>query len=151
LALDVRLHVEFVARELSEDGSEVEVYRSGAGKSGGQRQKLTATCLAAALRYQLGGPGRLRPTFSTVFLDEAFDKADADFTEAAMRIFKMFGFQLIIATPIKSVMTIEPYVGGAVFVHIQDRRHSRVLVLPYDEETRRIDYRMLDGGDHAGT
>lgn len=150
LALDVRLHVEFVARELSEDGREVEVYRSGAGKSGGQRQKLTATCLAAALRYQLGGPGRLRPTFSTVFLDEAFDKADADFTEAAMRIFKMFGFQLIIATPIKSVMTIEPYVGGAVFVHIQDRRHSRVLVLPYDEETRRIDYGMLDGGNHAG-
>ncbi|WP_247537539.1 SbcC/MukB-like Walker B domain-containing protein [Ralstonia pseudosolanacearum] len=150
LALDVRLHVEFIARELREDdGSEVEVYRSGAGKSGGQRQKLTATCLAAALRYQLGGPGRLRPTFSTVFLDEAFDKADADFTEAAMKIFKMFGFQLIIATPIKSVMTIEPYVGGAVFVHIQDRKHSRVLVLPYDEEAQRIDYGALDGQDDA--
>ncbi|MCL4182064.1 MAG: hypothetical protein KJ011_01275 [Burkholderiaceae bacterium] len=151
LALDVRLHVEFIARELREDGTEVEVYRSGAGKSGGQRQKLTATCLAAALRYQLGGPGRLRPTFSTVFLDEAFDKADADFTEAAMKIFKMFGFQLIIATPIKSVMTIEPYVGGAVFVHIQDRMHSKVLVLPYDEEAQRIDYGVLDGHDHETT
>jgi uncharacterized protein YPO0396 len=149
LALDVRLHVEFIARELREDGSEVEVYRSGAGKSGGQRQKLTATCLAAALRYQLGGTGRLKPTFSTIFLDEAFDKADAEFTEAAMKIFKMFGFQLIIATPIKSVMTIEPYVGGAVFVHIQDRKHSKVLVLPYSEATQRIDYRMLDGGSDA--
>jgi uncharacterized protein YPO0396 len=151
LALDVRLHVEFIARELREDSTEVEVYRSGAGKSGGQRQKLTATCLAAALRYQLGGPGRLRPTFSTVFLDEAFDKADADFTEAAMKIFKMFGFQLIIATPIKSVMTIEPYVGGAVFVHIQDRKHSKVLVLPYDEEAQRIDYGALDGHTHEAT
>lgn len=143
LALDVRLHVEFKAREFREDGSEVEVYRSGAGKSGGQRQKLTATCLAAALRYQLGGPGRLRPTFSTVFLDEAFDKADADFTEAAMKIFKAFGFQLIIATPIKSVMTIEPYVGGAIFVHIEDRKYSRVLTLPYDEEAQRIDFAPL--------
>lgn len=151
LALDVRLHVEFIARELREDGSEVEVYRSGAGKSGGQRQKLTATCLAAALRYQLGGTGRLKPTFSTVFLDEAFDKADADFTEAAMKIFKMFGFQLIIATPIKSVMTIEPYVGGAAFVHIQDRKHSKVLVLPYDEVAQRIDYRILDGDADATT
>lgn len=146
LALDVRLHVEFIARELREDdGSEVEVYRSGAGKSGGQRQKLTATCLAAALRYQLGGPGRLRPTFCTIFLDEAFDKADADFTAAAMKTFKMFGFQLIIATPIKSVMTIEPYVGGAAFVHIEERRHSKVCVLPYDEEHQRIDYTSVGG------
>jgi uncharacterized protein YPO0396 len=150
LALDVRLHVEFIARELRQDGSEAEAYRSGAGKSGGQRQKLTATCLAAALRYQLGGPERLRPTFSTVFLDEAFDKADAEFTEAAMKIFKMFGFQLIIATPIKSVMTIEPYVGGAVYVHIHERKHSKVLVLPYDEDVQRIDFRIVDGdGDET--
>lgn len=145
LALDVRLHVEFIARELDEDGREVQVHRSGAGKSGGQRQKLTATCLAAALRYQLGGPGRLLPTFATVFLDEAFDKADADFTDAAMKIFKSFGFQLIIATPIKSVMTIEPYVGGAVYIHIKDRKHSRALALPYDVESERIDFRSING------
>jgi len=49
VVLDVRQHVEFVAIELDESGLEIEVYRSGAGKSGGQRQKL-----AAALRYQLG-------------------------------------------------------------------------------------------------
>jgi uncharacterized protein YPO0396 len=145
MALDVRLHVEFVARELDTDDREVQVHRSGAGKSGGQRQKLTATCLAAALRYQLGGPGRQLPTFATIFLDEAFDKADADFTDAAMKIFKSFGFQLIIATPIKSVMTIEPYVGGAVFIHIKDRKHSRALVLPYDDETQSIDFRQVDG------
>jgi hypothetical protein len=43
LVLDVRQHVEFVARELDREEREVEVYRSGAGKSGGQRQKLAAT------------------------------------------------------------------------------------------------------------
>jgi uncharacterized protein YPO0396 len=137
---DVRLHVEFVAREL-EVGTdrEIEVYRSGGGKSGGQRQKLTATCLAAALRYQLGGPERIRSSFATVILDEAFDKADADFTEAAIRVFKMFGFQLIIATPVKSVMTIEPFVGGAVYIHIQGGRKSNLMQLPYDEVAQRID------------
>ncbi|WP_431103003.1 ATP-binding protein [Roseateles noduli] len=145
LALDVRLHVEFIARELDEEDREVQVHRSGAGKSGGQRQKLTATCLAAALRYQLGGSGRTLPSYSTIFLDEAFDKADADFTDAAMKIFKSFGFQLIVATPIKSVMTIEPYVGGAVFIHIKDRKHSRALVLRYDDETQKIDFRPIDG------
>ncbi|MCY1233462.1 putative exonuclease SbcCD, C subunit [compost metagenome] len=138
--LDVRLHVEFVAREL-EVGTdrEIEVYRSGGGKSGGQRQKLTATCLAAALRYQLGGPERIRSSFATVILDEAFDKADADFTEAAIRVFKMFGFQLIIATPVKSVMTIEPFVGGAVYIHIQGGKQSNLMQLPYDEVGQRID------------
>lgn len=138
LVLDVRQHVEFVARELDEDDMEVEVYRSGAGKSGGQRQKLAATCLAAALRYQLGGQDRALPSYSTVVLDEAFDKADAEFTAMAMNIFKTFGFQMIVATPLKSVMTLEPFIGGACFVHIKDRKKSAVIPIEYDGETQRL-------------
>jgi uncharacterized protein YPO0396 len=139
--LDVRRHVEFRAKEFDQADVEQEVYESGAGKSGGQRQKLTATCLAAALRYQLGGPGRIHPSFSTVFLDEAFDKADVDFSEAAIKIFKGFNFQLIIATPMKMVMTCEPYVGGAVYVYIKDRKYSHLQTLPYDEDAKRIDWK----------
>lgn len=138
LVLDVRQHVEFIARELDRDGIEQEVYRSGAGKSGGQRQKLAATCLAAALRYQLGGQDRALPRFCTVFLDEAFDKADADFTKMAMNIFRTFGFQMIVATPLKSVMTLEPFIGGAAFVHIRDRNVSTVMEIAYDEASRRL-------------
>ncbi|MBX9611264.1 MAG: ATP-binding protein [Burkholderiales bacterium] len=138
VVLDVRQHVEFVARELDELDAEVEVYRSGAGKSGGQRQKLAATCLAAALRYQLGGQDRALPSFSTVVLDEAFDKADAEFTAMAMNIFKTFGFQMVVATPLKSVMTLEPFIGGACFVHIKDRKNSAVLKIDYDKETQRL-------------
>jgi uncharacterized protein YPO0396 len=138
LVLDVRQHVEFVARELDEVGMEVEVYRSGAGKSGGQRQKLAATCLAAALRYQLGGQDRALPMFSAVVLDEAFDKADAEFTAMAMNIFKTFGFQMIVATPLKSVMTLEPFIGGACFVHIKDRKKSSAIPIEYDNEARRL-------------
>lgn len=138
LVLDVRQHVEFVARELDGDDIEVEVYRSGAGKSGGQRQKLAATCLAAALRYQLGGQDRALPSYSTVVLDEAFDKADAEFTAMAMNIFKTFGFQMIVATPLKSVMTLEPFIGGACFVHIKDRKKSAVIPIEYDSGTQRL-------------
>lgn len=138
LVLDVRQHVEFVARELDADGIEQEVYRSGAGKSGGQRQKLAATCLAAALRYQLGGQDRALPSFSTVVLDEAFDKADAEFTAMAMNIFKTFGFQMIVATPLKSVMTLEPFIGGACFVHIKDRKTSTIIPIDYDTEAKRL-------------
>lgn len=138
LVLDVRQHVEFIAREMDEDDVEVEVYRSGAGKSGGQRQKLAATCLAAALRYQLGGQDRALPSYATVVLDEAFDKADAEFTAMAMNIFRTFGFQMIVATPLKSVMTLEPFIGGACFVHIKDRKRSAVIPIEYDSETRRL-------------
>jgi uncharacterized protein YPO0396 len=135
----VRQHVEFVARELDDEFQrEVEVYRSGAGKSGGQRQKLAATCLAAALRYQLGGQDRVLPSYSTVVLDEAFDKADAEFTAMAMNIFKTFGFQMIVATPLKSVMTLEPFIGGACFVHIKDRKDSAVLKIDYDKAAQRL-------------
>ena len=137
--LDVRLHVEFIGREIDTAGVEIEVYQSGAGKSGGQRQKLATTCLAAALRYQLGGSDHGVPMYAPVVLDEAFDKADNEFTALAMNIFTNFGFQMIVATPLKSVMTLEPFIGGACFVDIRDRRVSGVLLIEYDAARQRLD------------
>lgn len=136
--LDVRQHMEFIGRETDESGVEVEVYRSGSGKSGGQRQKLATTCLAAALRYQLGGNEHGVPMYAPVVLDEAFDKADNEFTALAMNIFANFGFQMIVATPLKSVMTLEPFIGGACFIDISDRRVSGVLMIEYDSEQQRL-------------
>jgi uncharacterized protein YPO0396 len=136
--LDVRQHVEFIGREIDEGGVEVEVYRSGAGKSGGQRQKLATTCLAAALRYQLGGNDHGVPVYAPVILDEAFDKADNEFTALSMNIFNNFGFQMIVATPLRSVMTLEPFIGGACFVDISDRRVSSVLHIEYDNYRQRL-------------
>ena len=136
--LDVRQHVEFIGREIDEEGVDVEIYRSGSGKSGGQRQKLATTCLAAALRYQLGGDDAGVPMYAPVILDEAFDKTDNEFTTLAMNIFNNFGFQMIVATPLKSVMTLEPFIGGACFVDISDRRTSAVLLIEYDSEHQRL-------------
>jgi uncharacterized protein YPO0396 len=136
--LDVRQHMEFIGRETDDSGVEIEVYRSGSGKSGGQRQKLATTCLAAALRYQLGGQDNMTPMYAPVILDEAFDKADNEFTALAMNIFASFGFQMIVATPLKSVMTLEPFIGGACFIDISERKVSAVLMIEYDEEQKRL-------------
>jgi uncharacterized protein YPO0396 len=137
--LDVRQHVEFIGAEVdAHTRAQVEVYRSGAGKSGGQRQKLATTCLAAALRYQLGGDDGHLPRYAPVVLDEAFDKADNEFTALAMNIFENFGFQMVVATPLKSVMTLEPFIGGACFVDINGRHDSGVLLIEYDEAQRRL-------------
>jgi uncharacterized protein YPO0396 len=139
LVLDVRQHVEFVGVEKdAKTRDTVEVYRSGAGKSGGQRQKLATTCLAAALRYQLGGDDGHLPRYAPVVLDEAFDKADNEFTALAMNIFENFGFQMVVATPLKSVMTLEPFIGGACFVDITGRHDSGVLLIEYDEAQKRL-------------
>lgn len=123
---------------LAAGGREVEIYRSGAGKSGGQREKLATTCLAAALRYQLGGSDGGFPAYAPVVLDEAFGKADNEFTELGIKIFAKFGFQMIVATPLKSVMTLEPFIGGACFVDISDRKRSATLQIEYDHERRRL-------------
>lgn len=144
LVLDVRQHVEFTAYELDEAGNVIETYLSGSGKSGGQRQKLTTTCLAAALRYQLGNSEEGLPVFAPVILDEAFDKADSDFTDLSMNIFRRFGFQMIVATPEKSIVTLEPYIGGAFYVVMKDRMHSSGLSVRYDEEAQKLDFEHMN-------
>lgn len=139
LVLDVRRHVEFIGLETIDATGEVRTHRGSQGKSGGQRQKLTATCLAAALRYQLGGVEGFAPTYTTVVLDEAFDKADHHFTRQVMTIFASFGFQMIVSTPMKSVRTLEPFIGGACVVNIRDERYSSVCAVEYDETNQRLD------------
>ena len=124
LVLDVRRHVEFRGEERTADGVVVEVHTSGEGRSGGQRVKLVTFALAAALRYQLGGRTGGLPSYGTVVIDEAFDKADAQFTAVSMRVFETFGFQMVLATPLKMVQTLSEFIGGAALVSIRDRKHS---------------------------
>lgn len=125
-ALDARQHVSFQGREVNQMQQTVDVYDSGSGKSGGQRQKLTLTCLLAALRYQLGSRKSDEPSFAPVIMDEAFDKADSEFTDISLKLFSDFGFQPILATPLKGILTLEPYIGSFAYVDCTDRRISAV-------------------------
>jgi uncharacterized protein YPO0396 len=143
--LDVRQHVQFDAHEVVDGTNQIEqVYSGSDGKSGGQKQKLAATCMAAALRYQLAPTGGTIPQFAAVVVDEAFDRSDPDFTEAALNVFRELGFQIIVATPGKMVQTIEPYVGGAVWVYAKRGDRSNAVALRYDEASGRIDYSPMN-------
>lgn len=124
--LDTRLHVRFTATEVDPDGQVVNVYDSSAGLSGGQRQKLVTFCLAAALRYQLADEDADLPAYGTVIMDEAFDKADSNFTRMAMDIFTEFGFHMVLATPLKLLQTLEEYIGGMAVVTCRDFQNSRI-------------------------
>lgn len=149
LVLDVRNQMNFIASERDQNDNIIETYLSGSGKSGGQRQKLTTTCLAAALRYQLGNSEEGLPAFAPVILDEAFDKADSEFTDISMNIFRRFNFQMIVATPEKSIMTLEPYIGGAFYVVMRDRRYSSGVSVAYDEEKERLEIERVASGEFA--
>lgn len=124
--LDTRTHVSFVAEEIDEGGAVTNVHDSSTGLSGGQRQKLVAFCLAAALRYQLAGQDTAIPTYGTVVIDEAFDQSDPTYTKLALDAFKEFGFHMVLATPNKSLQTLEPYVGGVAVVANPNRSGSTI-------------------------
>lgn len=147
LCLDTRRHVRFTGREEDEDGVVVNVHDSSAGLSGGQRQKLVVFCLAAALRYQLTPEGSELPSFGTVILDEAFDKADAEFTRMAMDVFVAFGFHMVLATPLKLLQTLEAYVGGVGLARCRDFRHSTIGLVTLEEARGPA---AGPGADHEG-
>ncbi|MFD8563143.1 ATP-binding protein [Streptosporangium canum] len=115
--LDVRLSCTFYGREEQADHGTVHTYRNTAAGSGGEQEKLVAFCLAAALSYNLaddecGG----RPRFAPLMLDEAFSKSDETYAAQALAAFEEFGFQLLIAAPIRMSGVVEPFIGQAVLV-----------------------------------
>lgn len=129
--LDTREHVTFLAHEVDERGEVLNVHDSSSGLSGGQRQKLVVFCLAAALRYQLAPEPDEPPRYGTVILDEAFDKADANYTRSALEVFREFGFHLLLATPQKLLGAIEPYVGAVTVVSNPSRRQSLLAAVDW--------------------
>lgn len=119
--LDTRRHVSFIGVEIDEAGETVNTYVDSASLSGGQAQKLVFFCLAAALRYQLAEPDEDFPRYATVVLDEAFDRADPTFTRTAMNVFTTFGFHMVLATPMKLIQTLSPYVDGTILVNYREQ------------------------------
>ncbi len=124
--LDTRTHVSFTAEEVDEGGFPHNVYDDPAGLSGGQRQKLVAFSLAAALRYQLAEPGAAVPKFGTVIIDEAFGKSDPTYKKLTLDAFADLGFHLVLATPNTALQAFEPYVGGVTVISNEGARASRL-------------------------
>ncbi|MGA6205456.1 ATP-binding protein [Nocardia testacea] len=118
--LDVRTAFTFYGREVNAQGETAKAYRNTASKSGGEQEKLVAFCLAAALSYNLADrDSDGRPTFAPLMLDEAFSKSDETYSQQALAAFEEFGFQLIMAAPIRMSGIVEPFIGQAVLVEKQ--------------------------------
>ncbi|MDR1118273.1 MAG: hypothetical protein LBL01_03115, partial [Bifidobacteriaceae bacterium] len=136
--LDTRKHVRFIGKEIDAAGETVAVHDSTAGLSGGQQQKLAFFCLAAALKFRLTEDITSQPRFGTVIMDEAFDRADAEFTRMALDVFRQFGFHMVLATPLKAIQVMEDYIRGVGHVHCVDGKESRVDVVEYGPAGTRL-------------
>ncbi|HUG23964.1 MAG TPA: SbcC/MukB-like Walker B domain-containing protein [Albitalea sp.] len=118
-----------------EDGSEHEHYSGSGGKSGGQKEKLAYTILAASLAYQFGlewGAVRSR-SFRFVVIDEAFGRGSDESAQYGLRLFQQLNLQLLIVTPLQKIHIIEPFVASVGFVHNEDGSASRLRNLSIEE------------------
>ncbi len=133
---DVRNWFVFAASERwREDNTEHEHYADSGGKSGGQKEKLAYTVLAASLAYQFGlewGAVRSR-SFRFVVIDEAFGRGSDESAQYGLQLFAELNLQLLIVTPLQKIHIIEPFVAGVGFVHNEDGRNSVLRNLSIEE------------------
>lgn len=126
---DVRNWFNFSAPERwREDNTEFDHHSDSGGKSGGQKEKLAYTILAASLAYQFGlewGEKRSR-SFRFVVIDEAFGRGSDESAHYGLELFKRLNLQLLIVTPLQKIHIIEPYVANVGFVHNEAGKVSRL-------------------------
>ena len=142
---DVRNWFVFAASERWREGDrEHEHYSDSGGKSGGQKEKLAYTILAASLAYQFGlawGETRSK-SFRFVVIDEAFGRGSDESAQYGLQLFEKLNLQLLIVTPLQKIHIIEPFVASVGFVHNFEGRDSRlrnVSIAVYREEKGRLD------------
>ena len=133
---DVRNWFVFAGSERwREDGREHEHYSDSGGKSGGQKEKLAYTILAASLAYQFGlvwGEARSR-SFRFVVIDEAFGRGSDESAQYGLKLFEQLNLQLLIVTPLQKIHIIEPYVASVGFVVNEEGRDSKLRNLSMED------------------
>ncbi len=133
---DVRNWFVFSASERDiETDVEREHYSDSDGKSGGQKEKLAYTILAASLAYQFGlewGARRSRD-FRFAVIDEAFGRGSDVSTRYALDLFATLGLQLLIVTPLQKVHVIEPYVQAIGIVDNPTGTYSRLQTMTIED------------------
>jgi uncharacterized protein YPO0396 len=152
---DVRNWFMFSASERwRETDAEHENYTDSGGKSGGQKEKLAYTILAASLAYQfkLEWGAQRSKTFRFVVIDEAFGRGSESSTRFALELFRKLGLQLLIVTPLQKIHVIEPYVSAVGFVDNLGGDNSRLQNLTIEEyRARQLAHAVgLRGTDQVG-
>ena len=150
---DVRNWFVFAASERDrETDREWEHYADSDGKSGGQKEKLAYTILAASLAYQFRLQWGVRHSrdFRFALIDEAFGRGSDASTRYALDLFRRLGLQLLVVTPLQKVHVIEPYVRAVGFVENRSGDRSRLRTLTIEDyHAERAAYLAADLDRHG--
>lgn len=120
-------------------GEEYEHYTDSSGKSGGQKEKLAYTILAASFVYSFGIIGsRALSTFRFTAIDEAFLKSSDESARFGLELFRKMGLQLLVVTPLAKIPTIEPYISHLGFVSQNEKRQSQIRNLSIGEYRKEL-------------
>jgi uncharacterized protein YPO0396 len=120
------------------DGKESEHYSDSGGKSGGQKEKLAYTVLAASIAYRYGlRDHSRRRAFRFVVIDEAFGRGSDTSAQFGLELFEKLGLQLLIATPLQKIRVIDPFVANFGFVS-NNGRESTIHTLTIEEYRAKI-------------
>lgn len=142
---DVRNWFVFSASERDlETHEEWEHYSDSDGKSGGQKEKLAYTILAASLAYQFGlewGAVKSKD-FRFAVIDEAFGRGSEDSARYALDLFAELGLQVLVVTPLQKIHVIEPYVSAIGFVANPTGTSSQLQTMTIEEYRARRDGRQ---------
>lgn len=152
---DVRNWVTFAASERRlDDDVEHENYTDSDGKSGGQKEKLASTILAASLAYQfdLGWGDAVSRDFRFVIIDEAFARGSHKSASYALSLFENLGLQVLIVTPLLKITTIEPFVSSVGYVENKTGNNSQLhcmTIAQFRDRKAQRALRLVDGQAQA--
>lgn len=145
--LDSRYRMEFSVREWRppagktyrcalEERETVFTHRDTKGKSGGEKEGFSGLVVASALAYVLTPKGAPKPSYCSVFLDEAFSNTSDSLAMRVLKVFRELGLHLNLITPYKNVELARVAVRSALVVDKDGDDESRLSEMSWQEIDR---------------
>ncbi|WP_053843662.1 ATP-binding protein [Paracidovorax avenae] len=127
--LDARYRLQFAVHVMDRANGQILERRTGSqGGSGGEKEIIASYVLTASLSYALCPPGRTRPLFGSIVLDEAFSKSSQAVAARIIQALREFGLHALFVTPNKELRLLRSHTRSAVVVHRRGRQASLVCL-----------------------
>jgi len=139
--LDARYRLQFAVHVIDRASGQILERRTGSqGGSGGEKEIIASYVLTASLSYALCPPGRSRPLFGSIVLDEAFSKSSAAVAARIIQALHEFGLHALFVTPNKELRLLRNHTRSAVLVHRHGRQAS-LACLSWEELGEKLEAR----------
>ena len=145
--LDARYRLQFAVHVLDRTTGQVLERRTGSqGGSGGEKEIIASYVLTASLSYALCPPGRTRPLFGSIVLDEAFSKSSQAVAARIIQALREFGLHALFVTPNKELRLLRNHTRSAVVVHRRGRQ-ATLACLSWEELDQHARQRQIGHQD----